>query len=716
MSSLIIEVCKVDDIIKHPNADKLSLITLKGWNVIVGLDQYKIGDLVAYCPPDSIIPNNLIEKYDLEYLKKNGKVGRIKLRGYLSEGLVLDLPDGNWKEGDNLANILNITKWQPPEAPAMRGARKVSQKKINPNFVRYTDIENFKNFNDIFTEDDVVIITEKIHGCLQSKTKILLEDGTTKTIQELVETKYDGYLLGLNEYGNIVRSKITNWFDNGLSEDWLNISFVRPKQRGNEFYSLICTSNHQIYLPEYKKYINAKDLKINDKFLCCHFINDIPYHIKQVLIGIMLGDGSLEKNCVSFSHKKDHKEYMDYILDSLGYYAGNYQKERMSGFGTPMLSSRSISSEIIRDCFEFWKGDHGKIIPQNIELSPISLAFWYMDDGSLSHNENQEDRAMLHTCRYDINSITNAIDSLNKIGLYPKKYFVDNKYWVLQFNKKEAEKLFTLISPYIPNCMKYKLPEIYRNNNLFMFPKIELHQMTKVTEQKIINIVKAKTGGINLHKYDLETETHNFFANYVLVHNSNARYGNLEIVFDNKQPLFYQAKNWIRKNIFKETHEFVVGSHNVQISGNNNRHNYYSDDIWGRIAKKYNMKNIVPKDCIIYGEIYGNGIQDLTYGLKDIDVVIFDIKYKNEYLGWSDVWAFCNEHGLKTVPQLYIGNFSKEILDQYTNGLSLICPTQIREGIVVKTLEEGSHPKIGRKILKNLSANYLLRKNATEFK
>jgi RNA ligase (TIGR02306 family) len=361
MSSLIIEVCKIDNIIKHPNADKLSLITLKGWNVIVGLDQYKIGDLVVYCPPDSIIPTDLIEKYNLEYLKKNGKVGRIKLRGYLSEGLVLDLPEGNWKEGDNLADILKITKWQPPEAPAMRGARKVSQKKINPNFVRYTDIENFKNFNDIFTEDDVVIINEKIHG-------------------------------------------------------------------------------------------------------------------------------------------------------------------------------------------------------------------------------------------------------------------------------------------------------------------------------------------------------------------SNARYGNLEIVFDNKQPLFYRVKNWIRKNIFKETHEFVVGSHNVQISGNNNRHNYYSDDIWGRIAKKYDMKSIVPKDCIVYGEIYGNGIQDLTYGLKDIDIVIFDIKYKDKYLGWNDVWTFCNTHGLKVVPQLYSGSFSKEILDQYTNGLSLICPTQIREGVVVKMLEEGSHPKIGRKILKNLSADYLLRKNATEFK
>jgi tRNA-binding EMAP/Myf-like protein len=38
MSSLIIEVCKVENIIKHPNADKLSIVTIKGWQCIVGLD------------------------------------------------------------------------------------------------------------------------------------------------------------------------------------------------------------------------------------------------------------------------------------------------------------------------------------------------------------------------------------------------------------------------------------------------------------------------------------------------------------------------------------------------------------------------------------------------------------------------------------------------------------------------------------------------------
>ena len=78
MSSLIVEVCKVENVEKHPNADRLEIVTVKGWNCIVGLDNYRVNDLVVFIPPDSIVPQNLIEKYNLEYLKKNGKTGSIK--------------------------------------------------------------------------------------------------------------------------------------------------------------------------------------------------------------------------------------------------------------------------------------------------------------------------------------------------------------------------------------------------------------------------------------------------------------------------------------------------------------------------------------------------------------------------------------------------------------------------------------------------------------
>ena len=84
MSSLIIEVCKIEKIEKHPNADRLSIVTIKGQQCIVSLEQYAQGDLVVFCPPDSLIPDDIIEKYNLVYLKNGKRIRTVKLRKFIS--------------------------------------------------------------------------------------------------------------------------------------------------------------------------------------------------------------------------------------------------------------------------------------------------------------------------------------------------------------------------------------------------------------------------------------------------------------------------------------------------------------------------------------------------------------------------------------------------------------------------------------------------------
>lgn len=48
MSSLIVEVCQIAAIEKHPNADNLDIATVKGWNCIVRTGQYSQGDAVVF--------------------------------------------------------------------------------------------------------------------------------------------------------------------------------------------------------------------------------------------------------------------------------------------------------------------------------------------------------------------------------------------------------------------------------------------------------------------------------------------------------------------------------------------------------------------------------------------------------------------------------------------------------------------------------------------
>ena len=104
MSSLIVEVCPVLKVANHPKADRLDIVQVKGWNVVVRRDLYKPGDLVTYFPPDTIIPDEWIAKFGignylkhavgLDGVKRQCRIGAIRLRQIPSFGHVEPAPAG----------------------------------------------------------------------------------------------------------------------------------------------------------------------------------------------------------------------------------------------------------------------------------------------------------------------------------------------------------------------------------------------------------------------------------------------------------------------------------------------------------------------------------------------------------------------------------------------------------------------------------------------
>ena len=196
------------------------------------------------------------------------------------------------------------------------------------------------------------------------------------------------------------------------------------------------------------------------------------------------------------------------------------------------------------------------------------------------------------------------------------------------------------------------------------------------------------------------------------LHGSNARFGNLPIY--TKSPIM---KLWYK--ITRQTYMFVYGSHNVQLTGKIRKKTWYGEDIYGKIAKKYDLANKIPKDMIIFGEIYGKGVQDLTYGLENIDVIFFDAynTKENKYLDYDNLRILFINMDLPLIPWLFRGTFNKEVIKSFTIGNTAIGtnPSQLREGCIVKPVKERNNIKIGRAILKSISEEYLLRKDATEF-
>ena len=84
---------KVLDFKKHPNADRLNIITVKGWQCIT-TEHYDIGDLVVYIQIDTILPRKPWSEF--LFTKENSdktevRLKSCKLRGIISQGLVLPL-------------------------------------------------------------------------------------------------------------------------------------------------------------------------------------------------------------------------------------------------------------------------------------------------------------------------------------------------------------------------------------------------------------------------------------------------------------------------------------------------------------------------------------------------------------------------------------------------------------------------------------------------
>lgn len=93
-------------------ADMIETATVLGWQVVVKKGEYKVGDLCAYIQIDTVVPE--LPEYDFLRERKY-RVRTIKLRKQISQGLIVPLPKGKWKEGDDLTEILGVKKYEKPD-------------------------------------------------------------------------------------------------------------------------------------------------------------------------------------------------------------------------------------------------------------------------------------------------------------------------------------------------------------------------------------------------------------------------------------------------------------------------------------------------------------------------------------------------------------------------------------------------------------------------
>lgn len=369
--------------------------------------------------------------------------------------------------------------------------------------------------DSLWEDDNQWMFQEKIDGCFEYNTPIMLEDGRTLPIGYIVDNRIDCRILSYNEETKKIEPKrIINWFNNGYKSNLL-------KFRLNSTKGYYCTNNHKFY--NNGEYVEAKENPLGSRLI------RIQTSIKQMIMGTCLGDTNITygNSCskLRLCHGYKQKEYLEHKLN---YIEIATRHSGISGYGAQTYSAVSKSKPEYKYIYDRLNNKH---IDESYldEMGIIGFTYWYLDDGSRS---NYKDLPTLNsdlglaTMAFDLDTnivISNWLTKKGYKNKVHKRLRNGKEQYSITVYRKDAARLFEKMAPYVPECMNYKLPEKFR-----FIPKIEIADLKEeeyhLIENVIIRFNEIHTVRKSLDDYrimyDIEVEdNHNYFANGFLVHN-----------------------------------------------------------------------------------------------------------------------------------------------------------------------------------------------------
>ena len=162
---------KIKSVKPHPNADRLDLVQVLGYQCVTEKGLYQEGDVIVYVRTDTILPE---EGWSEGYRKyAPNRVKAVQLRGEWSEGIIVPLElishrfdMLHYKEdeffgnllGDDVSDILNIKHYEPPIPQDLSALRPL------PFDIPKTDELRWEEIGDELPFGELVDVTLKIDG------------------------------------------------------------------------------------------------------------------------------------------------------------------------------------------------------------------------------------------------------------------------------------------------------------------------------------------------------------------------------------------------------------------------------------------------------------------------------------------------------------------------------------------------------------------------
>jgi len=370
-------------------------------------------------------------------------------------------------------------------------------------------------------------------GCLSHDTQISLADGSMLPIGKIVNERLQVEVLSYDEdLGRIVPKKVMNWFDNGPTDDFLQLSVARGgagSGRGRARMRL--TPNHLVRTPG--GWREAGELIAGDRVMLAaeHRLSPQQW---QVVLGGLLGDAALfepvSRNGSSARFRMGHGAKQADYLDWKSSLLGNIAQSRSSNTKGATFVDVTPLAELAELRDVVYMGDGKKHITWDYlkALDPLALAIWYMDDACFTlRSKGVQHRTAGGSGRVEICLEAMSPGSRDRIAEHLRGAFgLDCKLTtrgaraisVLQFTTSASAKLQERIAPFVHPTMDYKLLPRFRGQ--FAVATDFTAPTTHPVPARVLKIETWSPPRDN-HRYDIEVEgSHNYLADGIVVHNS----------------------------------------------------------------------------------------------------------------------------------------------------------------------------------------------------
>ena len=736
MSTLTVEICKIEDVTPHPNADRLEICKLENldWNCVIGKDSFTVGDLALYFPIDSILPEkieSLIFGKDAKVKLDKHRVRTIKLRKIISQGLVIK-PEVvniyNYKLGQDFTSELGIIKYEPPdELPNAYGScNKVKKMYINSNFNKYTDIQNIKNHPSVFEDGEEVYISCKLHG---TSFRAGWVENEANTYWKKVKKFFGllpkwGFIVGSRNIQLTYGNKDKTFYKENVYTKTAEVLDLKSKLKfGEVLYGevvgcfhyntpiLLSTGKNEKIGLLYNKFKNGEDI----------FVNSYNFEKEKTEL----------KKVVGFTKNKAKKE--DWITFE-------YKRRKRGGRACHIVTTKNHL---------FFTKYFKEIEADKLQIGDT---IYLPSNKTLSFTQEQMILGSILGDASFSNNIYLVAHSEKQIEYLKFKQAILENFTIREFEtiSGHGSKMLGFSTCSLYDKITYDIKNILYTNNI--------KEPTKEYLEKLSPIAWAfwYMDDGSLHKTDgkqpISTiSTLGFSEKSVDV---IVEYFNIKSIFCFKIPII-QSSNGNKQYKLQFSAEGTKRFQALIAPYIHKSMSYKLLDCYKNIINSIDLKSIIKQDfglieTIITSKNSGSFFKDTNCSKYDLEVegnhnyfannvlvhnsgiqkgynyacspgitafYAYDVMIDNKWLDYEDFKNFCEERGIRPVPLLYIGPYSKEIVKEYTKGASTIdsIGTPIREGAVIKPLKERNNPYCGRTVLKSINEEYLLLKDNSDF-